>query len=84
MNPEALIQRLQELTPMISEVKAIMEELTNMGMPPEQLMELIGGTPAAPVPPHGGPAGGMGGMPQMPVAGNTGAPMGGMPPGLLA
>ena len=81
MNPEALIQRLQELTPMISEVKAIMEELTNMGMPPEQLLELIGGTPAAP---QGGPEGGMGGMAQMPVAGNTGAPMGGMPPGLLA
>ena len=84
MNPEALIQRLQELTPMISEVKAIMEELTNMGMPPEQLMELIGGTPAAPVTPQGVPEGGMGGMAQMPVAGNTGAPMGGMPPGLLA
>jgi hypothetical protein len=81
MNPEALIQRLQELTPMISEVKAIMEELTNMGMPPEQLLELIGGTPAAPVTPQGGPEGGMA---QMPVAGNTGAPMGGMPPGLLA
>ena len=81
MNPEALIQRLQELTPMISEIKAIMEELTNMGMPPEQLLELVSGTPAAP---HGGPEGGMGGMPQMPVAANTGAPMGGMPPGLLA
>ena len=80
MNPEALIQRLQELTPMISEVKAIMEELTNMGMPPEQLMELIGGTP---VTPQGGPEGGVGGMSQMPVAANTGAPMGGMP-GLLA
>ena len=83
MNPEALIQRLQELTPMISEIKAIMEELTNMGMPPEQLMELIGGTPAAPVVPQGGPEGGVGGMPPMPVAANTGAPMGGMP-GLLA
>ena len=83
MNPEALIQRLQELTPMISEVKAIMEELTNMGMPPEQLMELIGGATAGGVTPEGGPEGGVGGMPPMPVAANTGAPMGGMP-GLLA
>jgi hypothetical protein len=64
---------------MISEVKAIMEELTNMGMPPEQLMALIGGTPAeAPATPQGGPEGGVGGMSQMPVAGNTGASMGGL------
>ena len=32
----------------------------------------------------GPPVGGVGGMPEMPVAANTGPPMGGLPPGLLA
>ena len=46
---------------------------------PELAQELMGGGPEA-----GPPVGVPGGMPPMPVAGNTGPPMGGMPPGLIA
>ena len=42
---------------------------------PELAQELMGGGPEV---------GGVGGMPQMPVAGNTGPPGGGLPPGLIA
>ena len=46
---------------------------------PELAQEMMGGGPQA-----GPPVGGVGGVPEMPVAANTGPPMGGLPPGLLA
>ena len=45
---------------------------------PELAQEMMGGGPEG-----GIPVGGVGGMPQMPVAGNTGPPRG-LPPGLIA
>ena len=46
---------------------------------PELAQELMGGGPEGAT-----PVGVPGGMPQMPVAANTGPPMGGMPQGLIA
>ena len=46
---------------------------------PELAQELMGGGGVG-----GAAVGGVGGMPEMPVAANTGPPVGGLPPGLLA
>ena len=74
---EALVQRFLSTA---SELKQITDQLAGMGIDANQLL-------AGEVTTGGGPedaaaVGGVGGMPQMPVAGNTGPP-GGMP-GLIA
>ena len=64
---------MSELIQLTQRAEQIISQLESQGVNPEQL--LAGGGPPVGVP---------GGMPQMPVAGNTGPPMGGLPPGLLA
>ena len=63
-------QRLMEIA---AEAEAILSQF------PDLAGELMGGGPEG-----GAAVGGVGGMPQMPVAGNTGPPGGGLPPGLIA
>ena len=63
----------QRLMQIAAEAEAILSQF------PDLAGELMGGGPEA-----GPPVGVPGGMPQMPVAGNTGPPMGGMPQGLIA
>ena len=70
---DSLMSELMQIT---QRAEQIISQLESQGVNPEQL---LGGGPQA-----GPPVGGAGGMPQMPVAGNTGPPMGGLPPGLLA
>ena len=60
----------QRLMQIVAEADAILTEH------PELAQEAMGGGPT--------PVGGAGGMPPMPVAGNTGPPGGGLPPGLIA
>ena len=59
----------QRLMQIAAEAEAILSQH------PELAQEMMGGGP---------PVGGVGGMPEMPVAANTGPPMGGMPQGLIA
>ena len=66
----ALMSELMQLT---QRAEQIISQLESQGVNPEQL--LAGGGPT--------PVGGVGGMPQMPVAANTGPPRG-LPPGLIA
>ena len=63
----------QRLMQIAAEAEAILSQF------PDLAGELMGGGPQA-----GPPVGGVGGMPEMPVAANTGLPMGGLPPGLIA
>ena len=63
----------QRLMQIAAEAEAILSQF------PDLAGELMGGGPQA-----GPPVGGAGGMPEMPVAANTGPPMGGLPPGLIA
>ena len=65
---------MSELIQITQRAEQIISQLESQGVNPEQL--LAGGGPT--------PVGGVGGMPQMPVAPNTGPPMGGMPQGLIA
>jgi len=65
---------MSELIQLTQRAEQIISQLESQGVNPEQL--LAGGGPT--------PVGGVGGMPQMPVAPNTGPPMGGMPQGLIA
>ena len=58
----------QRLMQIAAEAEAILSQF------PDLAGELMGG----------GGVGGAGGMPEMPVAANTGPPVGGLPPGLLA
>jgi len=60
---------MSELIQITQRAEQIISQLESQGVNPEQL--LAGGGP-------------VGGMPQMPVAANTGPPMGGLPPGLIA
>jgi len=69
----ALMSELMQLT---QRAEQIISQLESQGVNPEQL--LAGGGPQA-----GPPVGGVGGMPPMPVAANTGPPRG-LPPGLIA
>jgi len=68
---EALVQRFLSTA---NELKQITDQLAGMGIDANQLL-------AGEVTTGGGPE--VGGMPQMPVAGNTGPPRG-LPPGLIA
>ena len=70
---DSLMSELMQIT---QRAEQIISQLESQGVNPEQL---LGGGPQA-----GPPVGVPGGMPQMPVAGNTGPPMGGMPQGLIA
>ena len=62
----------QRLMQIAAEAEAILSQF------PDLAGELMGGGPQA-----GPPVGGVGGMPPMPVAANTGPPRG-LPPGLIA
>ena len=68
---DSLMSELMQIT---QRAEQIISQLESQGVNPEQL---LGGGPQA-----GPPVGGAGGMPEMPVAANTGPP-GGMP-GLIA
>ena len=70
---DSLMSELMQIT---QRAEQIISQLESQGVNPEQL---LGGGPQA-----GPPVGVPGGMPQMPVAANTGPPMGGMPQGLIA
>ena len=59
---------MSELIQITQRAEQIISQLESQGVNPEQL--LAGGGPT--------PVGGVGGMPQMPVAPNTGPPMGGL------
>ena len=67
---DSLMSELMQIT---QRAEQIISQLEAQGVNPEQL--LGGGGPT--------PVGGVGGMPQMPVAANTGPPRG-LPPGLIA
>ena len=75
---EALVQRFLSTA---SELKQITDQLAGMGIDANQL--LAGEVTTGGGPEGGPPVGGVGGMPQMPVAANTGPPSG-LPPGLIA
>ena len=91
MDPRQLISRLSQLK---AEGDAIMQQLIQAGIPPEQIMAAVeGGGPQAGPPPMGGP--GMGAGPDLPpgIPANGGAGiqatnaamgMNGGPRGLLA
>ena len=77
---EQMLARLAELK---AEGDAIMQQLMQAGMPPEEIMAAMEGG-GQPQPPMGGP--GMGGMPgpDLPPGIPQGVPMNGqIPPGLL-
>ena len=57
---------MSELIQITQRAEQIISQLESQGVNPEQLLA------------GGGPVGGVGGMPQMPVAPNTGPPMGGL------
>jgi len=70
---DSLMSELMQIT---QRAEQIISQLESQGVNPEQL--LAGGGQQVPT-----PVGGVGGMPPMPVAGNTGPPRG-LPPGLIA
>ena len=79
---EQLLARLAELK---AEGDAIMQQLMQAGMPPEQIMAAVegGGQQAAPPVPMGGPGMGAGPGPDLPPGIPQGGPGMGMPQGLL-
>ena len=85
MDPRQLISRLAQLK---AEGDAIMQQLIQAGIPPEQIMAAVegGGQQAGP-PPMGGPGMGAGPGPDLPPGipqGGPPMPMNGGPRGLLA
>ena len=85
MDPRQLISRLAQLK---AEGDAIMQQLIQAGIPPEQILAAVegGGQQAGP-PPMGGPGMGAGRGPDLPPGipqGGPPMPMNGGPRGLLA
>ena len=70
---EVLVQRFLSTA---SELKQLTDQLAGMGIDANQLL-------AGEVTTGGGPEGGVGGMPEMPVAANTGAAGGGLLGGMV-
>ena len=77
---EQLLARLAELK---AEGDAIMQQLMQAGMPPEQIMAAVEGGGQQAGPPMGGPGMGARPGPDLPPGIPQGGPPMGMPPGLL-
>ena len=79
MDPRQMIARLAELR---AEGDAIMQQLMQAGIPPEEIMAALEGGGQQAVPPMPGMGAGLG--PDLPPGIPQGPPMGGaMPPGLF-
>ena len=79
MDPRQMIARLAELR---AEGDAIMQQLMQAGIPPEEIMAALEGGGQQVVPPMPGMGAGLG--PDLPPGIPQGVPMGGaMPPGLF-